>query len=92
MNSNIFCNMYADDTVIVVSAKDTDSAVNEAKTILGDTQDWGTLNNIKVNVKKKNMLIGKQQRNSITDMCLDDVACVENVVYVGVNIDKRMNF
>ena len=61
VNNNIFCNMYADDTVIVACDTDVEKVVGKVRTTFHEVQNWCILNNIRVNHKKtKHMIIGKQ--------------------------------
>ena len=47
-----FCNMYADDTVIVSSDQNGDKAICDSYNIFAKVRDWCMLNRIKVNTNK----------------------------------------
>ena len=92
VNDKMFCNMYADDTVIVSSSIDVDKAISDVRMVLGEIQDWCLMNNIKLNNRKtKHMLVGKQ-RMEVTKTVCDTISNVESFVYLGVNMDRRLNF
>ena len=95
VNSDVFCNMSADDTVMVNSAKDMNSAVEMSEILLKQIQEWCVLNNIRVNQSKtRHMWTGvtKKGTNAIGKRAMDCITEVENYVYLGVNIDKNLNF
>ena len=52
IHKDVFCNIYADDTVIVQTDKIADQAVEGSMYMFGKIEEWCTLNNIRVNVKK----------------------------------------
>ena len=92
---NIFCNMYADDTVIVKVDICKADAIRGICLAFKQIQEWCVLNNIRVNIRKtKHMLCGP--RGVVCESgdldCMDGVANVENFVYLGVTIDKNLNF
>ena len=58
VNTDIFCNMYADDTVIVTKDKESENAVALSNSVLCQIQEWCKVNNIRVNTSKtKHMLV-----------------------------------
>ena len=60
---NSFCNMYADDTVIVSSDADINVAVSQSVDLFANINEWCALNKILVNKKKtKQMLIGHKKK------------------------------
>ena len=84
--------MYADDTVLVSKHKEADKATDISNTILGEIQEWCALNKIKLNRNKtKHMLVGKQ-KTDVTTKEIENIAMVEKFVYLGVTIDKNLNF
>ena len=94
-----FCNMYADDTVIVSNSASKRDAMEHSWSMFNSINEWCSLNRICVNKKKtKHMLSGKRDyEKSVNDMNdLDIRECgidtVENFVYLGVNIDNKLCF
>ena len=55
MNDSVFCNMYADDTVIVCSDKDVGGAVCKSVNAFKEIQEWCLLNKIGLNKQKKDI-------------------------------------
>ena len=95
VQNKVFWNIYADDTVIVNTNKDADIAVEGTKSTLEPIQEWCRLNNIRVNVKKtKHMIVGGNGKNCISSKNweAEGVMTVEHYTYLGVNIDKKLNF
>ena len=95
VSSNVFCNMYADDTVIVCADICKEKAINDTWIAFNRLHEWCTLNNIRVNKgKTKHMLCGTSRTVCEADdiACLGGIANVEKFVYLGVTIDKSLNF
>ena len=95
MNDSVFCNMYADDTVIVCSDKDAGGAVCKSVNAFKEIQEWCLLNKIGLNKQKtRHMLLGSgnQIRNGNCYINVEGIIMVENFMYLGVNIDNRLNF
>ena len=68
-----FCNMYADDTVIVSSDSDINTAILKSRDMFVCINEWCAMNTIVVNKKKtKHMLIGcKSKVDAVDDPGLD---------------------
>ena len=95
IHENVFCNIYAEDTVLVYTDKDVDKAVAGSMDIFGKIEGWCTLNNIRVNTRKtKHMLVGGNVTECGSGQTLNNkgVITVENYTYLGVNVDRKLNF
>ena len=58
-------------------------------------QNWCALNNIRVNIKKtKHMIIGGNRKECLRskEWELQGIMTVENFIYLGVTIDRKLNF
>ena len=92
VNTNVFYNMYADDTVIVSKNSDKKIAIKDVNEVFKQIQEWCMWNNIRVNKKKtRHMLCGTSNKN-MDENLLEDIVTVESFVYLGVNIDNNLNF
>ena len=95
VSSDVFCNMYADDTVIISTDICKETAMQNVGVAFNLFQDWCALNNIRVNkAKTRHMLCGTNRTMCETDRegCLDGIVSVDSFVYLGVTIDKNLNF
>ena len=95
VHDSVFCNMYADDTVIVTKDVDIHVAIEKSKEAFQKTTDWCALNKIKVNkMKTKHMIIGgrEQVRERDKTFYIQGINTVENFIYLGINIDNKLNF
>ena len=95
VNDHMFCNMYADDTVIVCSSSDKTVAVEQTHLALKSIEQWCEMNKIVINLKKtKHMWSGYMKKGSRQDICIGtgDIALVDSFVYLGVNIDAKLTF
>ena len=95
VSPNVFCNMYADDTVIVGSDVSKKVATHDVGLAFTQVQEWCRLNNIRVNKQKtRHMLCGASR--TVCDLgneeCLEGIVNVDNFVYLGVTIDKNLTF
>ena len=94
---HVFCNMYADDTVIVSSGNDVNEACIGSEATLRKVGEWCDKNKIALNVKKSKHLISgprmflKESDNIIVykNLQLGNVDCY---TYLGIKIDKCLNF
>ena len=92
INKNMFCNMYADDTVVVCRDKNCEYAEKQTGRIFDEIQQWCSMNKIKVNKRKtKHMIVGKNSRGMEAES-IKDIVTVANFTYLGVNVDNRLNF
>ena len=90
-----FCNMYADDTVIVSSNIDAKEATLKSMYLFDKISEWCILNKIKVNRQKtKDMMLGRDKKlATLDDMTQNnEISSVKNFTYLGVNLDDRLNF
>ena len=95
LDQTVFCNMYADDTVIVTKDINVEQAIEKSDLMFQKIVKWCAVNDISVNKKKtKHMLIGGPKRARETERVnpSGEIARVENFTYLGVNIDNRLNF
>ena len=95
IQNTVFYNIYADDTVVIYNDKDADNAVEGSMLIFNKIQEWCALNNIRVNIKKtKHMIIGSNVKECSKSKKWenDGILTVENLTYLGVNIDRKLNF
>ena len=95
VHNTVFCNIYADDTVVVHRNSKIDIAVSESIVTFESIHEWCKLNSIRVNAKKtKHMIIGGSTTESPLSVRwdADGVKTVENYTYLGVNIDRKLNF
>ena len=95
ITGEVFCNMYADDTVIVASDNSSSIAIEKSFDALLAVKKWCMLNRINLNKKKtKHMIIG----NSNSDVGLNvngldaEISKVEHYMYLGVDLDHRLTF
>ena len=90
-----FCNMYADDTVVVSSNNDINLAVRDSMLLFDTMSNWCKANRIKVNAKKtKHMLIAPDKKVGSLDttVFVQEIATVKNLTYLGVNLDNKLTF
>ena len=86
VDTTVFYNMYADDTVIVKKDTSIHNAVEGNVIVFSRVQDWCKLNNIRVNVKKtKHMVTGCSDKECSVVRTWGEkgVASVENFIYLG---------
>ena len=80
VNTDIFCNMYADDTVIICNDMEASVAVEKSRMAFMSIQKWCECNRIVVNkTKTRHMLVGvKKREESEERMSIDGIVLVEN--------------
>ena len=80
---------------MVSAHKDIEKAVDGSMLSFEQMQEWCALNNIRVNVKKtKHMIIGGNKKECVQSKNweMDGIITVENFTYLGVSIDRNLNF
>ena len=92
-----FCNIYADDTVLICSGSNINILIDQTEAVFRRVNDWCRVNNISVNSKKtKHMLSGAVKKGDMENLSREafdgDICRVENFTYLGVNIDAKLNF
>ena len=93
MKNSVFCNMYADDTVIVCNDVDVNEAIGKTEIAFKEIQEWCFENKIALNKKKKrHMLVGTGKRKILVADNVLGVTRVDSFTYLGVNIDYGLNF
>ena len=90
--------LYADDTVLYVSADRLVDACNKLQSNLEELAQWCTLNRLSINVKKtKCMVFGSRRFTKITNLPFlklgsDTLHYAHNYKYLGVILDRELNF
>ena len=90
-----FCNMYADDTVIVSANANSIKAIQESYSVFARIREWCDLNMIKVNKgKTKHMLLGNKTKEIVSSLnrAEYEIDIVEHFSYLGVILDNRLSF
>ena len=86
--------MYADDTLLSISARTSCEAIEKMNLELIKLCDWLKFNKIALNTKKCNFMIFNEKVNSDLNIKIDDVELekVDKTKYLGVLIDNRLRF
>ena len=87
--------MYANDTVIVTTNPYMDIVVYHSYEMFTRIREWCVLKRIRISVNKKktkHMLIGTKTKETMWTRMDQDIATVENSVYLGVNLDNKFSF
>lgn len=89
--------MYADDTLLSISAETSKEACEKMNIELDKLHDWLKYNKISLNIKKCNYMIFNDNSNSDVESCnisIDDVKLekIEQTKYLGVIIDNKLKF
>jgi len=82
--------MYADDTLLSVSAKSSCEAIEKMNFELNKLQDWLRFNKISLNTKKCNYMMFNEKINSNLKIKIDNVELekVDTTKYLGVLIEN----
>ena len=87
--------MYADDTVLTITGKDIPDMVKTMNTCLATLQDWCNFNKLKINpLKSKAVIFSNRKYTDVPPIVIDGtiINYVNHIKYLGLNIDKKMNF
>ena len=92
-----FCdiNLFADDTVLFIAAKDLDDAVLHLNEDLRSLSRWLKYKQLKLNISKtKFMVISRNRVNVDVSVVIDDetIDRVREIKYLGVIIDDKLKF
>lgn len=88
--------LFADDTLVYISGKNVQDAVNKLNEDLSRISAWLNVNKLKLNVEKtKYMVINGRKNSDLDDICIIINGCeierVNTFKYLGVNIDCHLN-
>ncbi|GJQ83685.1 hypothetical protein Trydic_g14392 [Trypoxylus dichotomus] len=86
---------FADDTTLLVRARQYETLKGRANNALATILDWSRANKLTFNAGKSEALFfGKThgQRRSKFQLGTETIHCKENVKYLGVVIDEKLNF
>ena len=91
-------NLYADDTTIYTSNEDPSLVGKHLEEDLGAIATWINSNGLKMNVAKTQLMVlcGKSRQKSAQPVCVwigdRGLPKQESVKYLGVRIDKNLNW
>jgi len=88
--------IYADDTSVLVSAKDLEELEVKVSTTLHHITDWFSINRLTLNMEKTNCIKftanhTKHQRQQ-NDLVNDSIEEVTNTTFLGLELDKNINW
>lgn len=89
--------LFADDTALIIKAKNIDEAIEKTNLDLVDIDKWLKVNKLMINVNKtkwmmingKNVNITNQHSLQIANETIERVECIK---YLGVQIDDKLTF
>jgi hypothetical protein len=93
-NSTIY--MFADDTLITISAKNIDEATEKLNADLKKISDWMNYNKLVLNVEKTKYMIIKRSKTIDENIEIkwnnNNIMRVKEIKYLGVIIDEKLKF
>lgn len=93
-NSKI--NLFADDTLLYVSAKNADEAINKINEDLKHLLKWLNENQLKLNISKTKAMIISNKTNIEKSLHIllgdEKIDFVEEMKYLGIILDNKLNF
>jgi hypothetical protein len=88
--------MYADDTRVLVTAKDLEELEGKVNTTLKHITDWFSINGLKLNTEKTNFIkfsanhsINQRQQNVFINNSIEEV---NNTTFLGLELDNNTNW
>ena len=88
-------NLFADDTVLFVAAKDLNNAISHLNEDLRSLSRWLKYKQLRLNISKTNFLVISRNRvNENVSVVIDNEAIdrVREIKYLGVIIDDKLKF
>lgn len=86
--------LFADDTVVIIKSDSLEDAIEKANEALDDIYKWLNTNKLKLNINKTKCMIIDKSKNENRHYELrignQNVEQVENIKYLGVEIDDKM--
>ena len=88
------CNIFADDVVIYVNAKNTDEVNRRLQDNLNEVNKWYLKNRLRINVEKTKVLLLKSKDFNELDITIDGrkVEQVKSMKYLGLTIDDELKW
>ena len=88
--------MYADDTSLLVAAKDLEELEGKVKATLKHITDWFSINGLKLNMEKTNFIKfsanhfnNQGQQNVFINNSIEEV---NNTKFLGLELDNNINW
>jgi len=88
--------MFADDTNMFISGKDTESLCNQLNADLTQVQEWLTCNKLSLNVKKTHYMIFTSRNKIVDDIDIrinnERIQRVYSTKFLGVQVDAKLSW
>lgn len=85
--------MFADDASIICRAENQNACIKSLETDLKNMNEWFLNNNLMLNLEKTKLLIFREKYEQLNLRFQDcAVESVENLSFLGVNIDRNLNW
>ena len=94
--TNVFINLFADDTLIYIQGSNIDVLSNRKNAELDKINQWLRLNKLKLNVSKTKVMVIRHSSLAapVNRIAIDgeELEVVNHMKYLGVMIDYKLDF